>query len=282
MTIAAGADRLPAAQLQPRGWRREEARSRAGRARRRRRPGGASARRCRASARSPARPGRWSGAPTRSGCPIVVTEQYPQGLGATAPEVAEHLPDGVEPIDEDPLLGRRGGRASTSAAATRRSSAGSRPTSASTRRSSTCSTTASRSTSSRDAVGSRTEENRELGLHRAERAGAVLTSVETALFELLGEASDARVQAGPGAGQVSAMSGYVLLEDGTRFDGELCGDARGGPRRGRLQHLDDRLPGGGHRPLLRGPDHHLHLSADRQLRRLAPRRWSPTASTPAR
>ncbi|MGH2980522.1 MAG: isochorismatase family protein, partial [Solirubrobacterales bacterium] len=36
-----------------------------------------------------------------------------------------------------------------------------------------------------DAVGSRTDENRELGLHKAERAGAVLTSVETALFELL-------------------------------------------------------------------------------------------------
>ena len=73
----------------------------------------------------------------------------------------------------------------------------------------------------------------------------------------------------------------MLLEDGTRFDGELCGAGGRGHRRGRLQHRDDRLPGGGHRPLLRGPDHHLHLSADRQLRRLAPRRWSPTASTPA-
>jgi hypothetical protein len=37
-----------------------------------------------------------------------------------------------------------------------------------------------------DAVGSRTEANRELGLHKMERAGATLTSVETALFELLG------------------------------------------------------------------------------------------------
>jgi hypothetical protein len=37
-----------------------------------------------------------------------------------------------------------------------------------------------------DAVGSRTDENRELGLHKVEDAGAVLTSVETALFELLG------------------------------------------------------------------------------------------------
>ncbi len=40
----------------------------------------------------------------------------------------------------------------------------------------------------RDAVTSRTEENRELGLHKMEGAGAVVTSVETALFELLGDA----------------------------------------------------------------------------------------------
>ena len=39
-----------------------------------------------------------------------------------------------------------------------------------------------------DAVGSRTEENRRIGLLKAERAGAVLTSVETALFELVGRA----------------------------------------------------------------------------------------------
>ena len=37
-----------------------------------------------------------------------------------------------------------------------------------------------------DAVGSRTAANRALGLERMERAGAAITSVETALFELLG------------------------------------------------------------------------------------------------
>ena len=30
------------------------------------------------------------------GVPIRVTEQYPKGLGSTVPEVADHLPDGVE------------------------------------------------------------------------------------------------------------------------------------------------------------------------------------------
>jgi nicotinamidase-related amidase len=39
-----------------------------------------------------------------------------------------------------------------------------------------------------DAVGSRSEENKRVGLHKMERAGAVMTSVETALFELLGRA----------------------------------------------------------------------------------------------
>jgi nicotinamidase-related amidase len=39
-----------------------------------------------------------------------------------------------------------------------------------------------------DAVSSRTSANRELGLRKMEESGAILTSVETALFELLGAA----------------------------------------------------------------------------------------------
>ena len=34
------------------------------------------------------------------GVPIVVTEQYPKGLGRTVPEVAEALPEGIEPIEK--------------------------------------------------------------------------------------------------------------------------------------------------------------------------------------
>ena len=37
-----------------------------------------------------------------------------------------------------------------------------------------------------DGVGSRTEANRELGLAKMERAGAIVSGVEMALFELLG------------------------------------------------------------------------------------------------
>lgn len=39
-----------------------------------------------------------------------------------------------------------------------------------------------------DAVGSRTAANRDLGLRKMENSGVILTSAETALFELLGEA----------------------------------------------------------------------------------------------
>ena len=125
----------------------------------------------------------------RIGIPIVVTEQYPQGLGETVPEVSSHLPADVEPVEkvcfsaddaEGFALGGReqalvcgiethvcvnqtvldllGSGLDVHVAA--------------------------------DAVGSRTEANKELGLQRMQRAGATLSSVEMALFELL-RASDA-------------------------------------------------------------------------------------------
>ena len=40
----------------------------------------------------------------------------------------------------------------------------------------------------RDGVGSRSVQNERIGLEKMERAGAVVTSVETALFELVGRA----------------------------------------------------------------------------------------------
>jgi nicotinamidase-related amidase len=119
------------------------------------------------------------------GLPIVVTEQYPKGLGSTVPEVAEHLPDSVRPVEKVRFSAAEadgfdlGGRGQALV----------------------CGIEAHVCVNQTvldlvdkgvevhvagDAVGSRTAENRELGLHKAERAGAVLTSVETALFELLG------------------------------------------------------------------------------------------------
>jgi len=46
-----------------------------------------------------------------------------------------------------------------------------------------------------DAVGSRTAENREIGLRRMETAGAVVTSAEMAIYELLGRSDAAAFKA---------------------------------------------------------------------------------------
>jgi nicotinamidase-related amidase len=118
------------------------------------------------------------------GVPVIVTEQYPQGLGRTVPEVAEHLPEGTEPLekvrfsaveaDGFDLDGR--GQAIVCGVEAH-----------------VCVNQTVLDLLDRgvevhlatDAVGSRTEQNRSLGIHKAEQAGAVLTSVETALFELL-------------------------------------------------------------------------------------------------
>jgi nicotinamidase-related amidase len=121
------------------------------------------------------------------GVPIVITEQYPKGLGETAPEVAEHLPEGTEPLE----------KVCFSAADAEGFDLGGRDQAL------VCGIethvcvnqtvldllgSGAEVQVAEDAVASRSAENREVGLHKMERAGAVLTSVETALFELLGRA----------------------------------------------------------------------------------------------
>jgi nicotinamidase-related amidase len=117
--------------------------------------------------------------------PIVVTEQYPKGLGRTVPEVADRLPEGVEPIekvcfsapeaDGFDLAGRE--------------------------QALVCGVEAHVCVNQTvldlleegievhvalDAVGSRFEQSKAVGIEKASRAGAVITDVETALFELVG------------------------------------------------------------------------------------------------
>ena len=118
--------------------------------------------------------------------PVIVTQQYPKGLGATVPELAEHL-DGIEPIDKVCF---------SAAAADGFDLQGRDQALICGIESHVCVSQTAHDLLdrgvqvhvARDAVTSRTEENRELGLHKMEGAGAVVTSVETALFELLGEA----------------------------------------------------------------------------------------------
>jgi nicotinamidase-related amidase len=120
------------------------------------------------------------------GLPVIVTQQYPKGLGATVPELAEHL-DGIEPLDKVCF---------SAAAADGFDLQGRDQALICGIESHVCVSQTAHDLLdrgvevqvARDAVTSRTEENRELGLHKMESAGAVVTSVETALFELLGAA----------------------------------------------------------------------------------------------
>ena len=107
MTIAARRRGLPRALVRDRGGRLMAASCDrdARRAGDRRRPGGLPPGACSTSSAWPTTPACSRRAPTRMGLPLVVTEQYPKGLGRTVPEVAEHL-DGVRAGGEDGVLGR--------------------------------------------------------------------------------------------------------------------------------------------------------------------------------
>jgi nicotinamidase-related amidase len=120
------------------------------------------------------------------GVPVTVTEQYPKGLGRTVPELAEGL-DGIEPIEKVCFSAARaegfdtGGRDQALVCGIE---------------SHVCVSQTAHDLLegglevhvARDAVTSRSAENREVGLHKMETAGAIVTSVETALFELVGAA----------------------------------------------------------------------------------------------
>jgi nicotinamidase-related amidase len=119
--------------------------------------------------------------------PIAPTEQYPKGLGRTVPEVAEHLPDWMKPTEKMSFSAARAdgfdiyGRTQVLVCGIEAHVCVAQ----------TVNDLLERDVEvhvARDAVASRTEENREVGLRKMERAGAVITSVETALFELLGSA----------------------------------------------------------------------------------------------
>jgi nicotinamidase-related amidase len=121
------------------------------------------------------------------GIPIVVTEQYPKGLGHTVGEVAEHLPEGLAPIEK---LCFSAPEAEGFDLAGRDQAL-------------VCGIEAHVCVNQTvldlldegvevhvalDAVGSRFPDSKEVGVEKARRAGAVITNVETALFELVGRA----------------------------------------------------------------------------------------------
>jgi len=120
------------------------------------------------------------------GLPMVVTEQYPEGLGATVPEVAEHL-EGVERHAKTVFSAARadgfdlGGREQALVCGIEAHVCVEQTVQDLLDRGVEVHVAA-------DAVSSRTALNRRLGLEKMERSGAWVTSTEMALFELLGEA----------------------------------------------------------------------------------------------
>ena len=122
--------------------------------------------------------------------PVVATEQYPRGLGATVPEVAEHL-EGIAPLEKVVFSAYR---------AEGFDLAGRNQVLVCGIETHVCVSQTVHDLLAdgfevhvaADAVSSRSAANRRVGLAKMESAGAVLSSVETALFELVGAAgSDA-------------------------------------------------------------------------------------------
>lgn len=118
------------------------------------------------------------------GVPVVVTEQYPKGLGATVPEIAGHLPETARRVEKVRFSASEadgfdlGGREQAIVCGIEAHvcvgqtvldllDAGTEVHLVA------------------DAIASRDPGDAALALRRAERAGATLTSVETVLFELV-------------------------------------------------------------------------------------------------
>jgi len=124
------------------------------------------------------------------GLPTLVTEQYPKGLGRTVPEVTEHL-GSARPIEKVCFSAVGADGFSRALLETRRDQVLLCGIEAHVCVSQTAEDLLADGVEvhvAQDAVTSRTAENRALGLHKMERSGAGVTSVEAALFELLKEA----------------------------------------------------------------------------------------------
>jgi nicotinamidase-related amidase len=124
------------------------------------------------------------------GVPVVATEQYRKGLGATVPEVAAAIPD-FAPMEK--LAFSACGAAGFAAALQEKEI--SQPIlcgiEAHVCVTQTCLDLMERGFRvwvAADAISSRTPENLRYGIDRMRAAGAVIASVEMVLFELLGQA----------------------------------------------------------------------------------------------
>jgi nicotinamidase-related amidase len=132
------------------------------------------------------------------GLPLIVTEQYPKGLGHTAGEIRTVLPAGFEPVEKTAF-----------------SSCGAREFVAQLDETGAlqiilcgieahvCVNQTAHDLIARglqvhlliDCINARTEHNRQIGLAKMQQAGALPSSVETALFELMRDAKHEQFKA---------------------------------------------------------------------------------------
>jgi nicotinamidase-related amidase len=128
------------------------------------------------------------------GVPVLATEQYRKGLGATVAEVASAIP-GFAPLEKVAFSACGAGDFAAALKTTGASDAILCGIEAHVCVTQTCLDLldqGKRVFIAADAASSRTPENYRLGLERMAAAGAVIASTEMVLFELLGEAGTAQ------------------------------------------------------------------------------------------
>ena len=125
------------------------------------------------------------------GLPVVVTEQYPKGLGRTAAEIAAALPEGFEPVEKTAFSS-----CGAQAFVARLIESGARQVMLCGIEAHVCVNQTAHDLLARgyqvhllaDCISSRTDQNRQAGLDKMLRSGALPSSTELALFELMRDA----------------------------------------------------------------------------------------------
>src|SRR5947199_1441631 len=125
------------------------------------------------------------------GVPVIVTEQYPKGLGHTAGEIRAVLPEGLEPIEKT-AFSSCGAQEFVS----QLERAGARQVLLCGIEAHVCVNQTAHDLIANgyqvhlltDCISSRSEQNRQIGVEKMLKSGALPSSTETALFELMRDA----------------------------------------------------------------------------------------------
>lgn len=132
------------------------------------------------------------------GVPVVVTEQYPKGLGRTAAEIRAVLPAAIEPIEKT-AFSSCGAQEFVAAL----ESAGARQVLVCGIEAHVCVNQTTHDLLARgyrvhllaECINSRSAHNRETGLAKMRQSGALPTSIEMSLFELMRDAAHEQFKA---------------------------------------------------------------------------------------